>query len=95
MDKYEQSLKIAEALGDQVGVARSNGQIGQLLTQVGRYAEAFMHLLFALNTFKKLESPNAEIAANNLKALRILWGEKEFDAAWHKATGEEVPDWLK
>lgn len=54
-----------------------------------------MHLLFALNTFKKLESPNAEIAANNLKALRILWGEKEFDAAWHKATGEEVPDWLK
>ncbi len=92
---YEQALKIAESLGDQASMANSHGQIGQLFTQTGRYTEAFEHLLFTLNTFKKLESPNAEIAVNALKELRARWGEQAFDAAWREATGEAVPDWLK
>jgi tetratricopeptide (TPR) repeat protein len=90
----EQALKIAERLGDQAGMA-THGQIGQLFTQTGRYAEAFEHLLLARRTFEKLQSPDAKIAVNALKELRARWGEKEFDAAWREATGEAVPDWLK
>ena len=42
-----------------------------------------------------MQSPNASIAANDLKRLRSAWGAEPFDAAWQEATGEAVPDDLK
>ena len=38
---------------------------------------------------------DAKITINNLKKLCAQWGKKKFKAAWRKATGEAVPDWLK
>ena len=62
LEYYQRSLKIKEELGNRAGMARSLGQIGQLLTETGHYAEAFDHLLPALSTFLELQSPNARIA---------------------------------
>ncbi|MDQ3014012.1 MAG: tetratricopeptide repeat protein, partial [Acidobacteriota bacterium] len=93
LDYYQRSLKIAKEIGDMAGVASSQGQIGKLLTETGHYAEAFELLLNARGTFIKLESPNAGIVVNMLKALRGKWD--GFDAAWCEATGEDVPEWLQ
>jgi tetratricopeptide (TPR) repeat protein len=95
LEQYQRSLTIAEELGDRSGVAKSRGQIGKLCVETGRYPDAFEHLLFALAIFLELQSPDARIAVNTLKDLRAKWGEKEFNAAWQKATGEAVPEWLK
>ncbi len=95
MQQYQLSLKIVEELSDRAGVARSLAQIGHLFAEIGRYAEAFQHLIFALSAFIEMQSPHAEIAADVLKTLRAKWGEREFDAAWREATGEATPDWLK
>jgi hypothetical protein len=49
----------------------------------------------ALTIFAELQSPDAQITANNLIDLRNAWGAEFFDAAWEEKTGEKVPDWLK
>jgi tetratricopeptide (TPR) repeat protein len=92
---YRRSLKIEEELGNRAGVAESRCQIGKLLTDSSRYAEAFEHLVPALSTFMDLHSPTANIVWNNLKTLRGKWGDQNFDAAWKNATETGVPDWLK
>jgi tetratricopeptide (TPR) repeat protein len=92
---YERSLRIKEEIGDRAGVAISLAQIGKLLAAVGHYDDAFGNFLSALSIFIELQSPNAGIAANDLKALRARWSEENFDAAWREATDEDVPDWLK
>jgi tetratricopeptide (TPR) repeat protein len=97
--RYERSLRIKEELGDRAGVARSLSQIGALFLKTGRYEEAFTPLLNALATFLQLQSPNAGIAVNNLRTLRVRWGEQSFDvsfdAAWRAATNEDAPEWLR
>ena len=40
MRLYEQSLKLAEALGDKAGVASSLHQLGMVQQEQGNYAEA-------------------------------------------------------
>ncbi|MGH9752611.1 MAG: tetratricopeptide repeat protein, partial [Blastocatellia bacterium] len=90
---YQRSLNIKEEIGVVAGVARSQGQIGQLLAETGRYVEAFGLLMNALGAFIQLQSPNAGIAANDLKTLRGEWD--GFDAAWREATGGDVPEWLQ
>ncbi|HEY9231011.1 MAG TPA: tetratricopeptide repeat protein, partial [Blastocatellia bacterium] len=92
---YQASREIAEDLGDRAGVAESLAQIGRLFTQIGRYGEAFDNLLVALFAFVELQSPNVRIVLNMLKELRGKWGAESFDAAWQKATGGDVPDWVK
>jgi tetratricopeptide (TPR) repeat protein len=92
-DYYQRSLKIAEEIGDVAGVAISQAQIGKLLTETGRYVEAFGLLLNALDIFIQLQSPYAATAVNDLKTLRGKWD--GFDAAWHEATGGDVPDVLQ
>jgi tetratricopeptide (TPR) repeat protein len=93
--QYEQSLRIKEELGDRAGVARSLGQIGNLFLENEQYEEAFTPLLIALDTFLQLQSPDAGIAANNLRTLRARWSEQAFDAAWREAINEDIPEWLR
>ncbi|MDT5122877.1 MAG: hypothetical protein QOC96_2359 [Acidobacteriota bacterium] len=94
--KYlERSLNIAEEIGDRFGVAGSFGQIGRLFVKTGRYDEAFQHFLSALSILTELQSPESQVAVNDLKRLRAKWGEENFDAAWKEATGGDVPDWFK
>jgi tetratricopeptide (TPR) repeat protein len=95
LKKYQQSLEIKEDLGDRAGVANSLGQLGKLFIVLERFQEAFEFSLSALSTFIELQSPNAGIAANNLKNLRGKWGEVNFDVAWQAATGGDVPGWVK
>ena len=94
LTEYEKSLKIAEEIGDRAGVASSLHQIGTIHQARGDYAAAFEHLLFALAAFAELQSPNARIAVNALKALRTQWGAANFDAAWQQATGTQAPEGL-
>ncbi|MBI3422479.1 MAG: CHAT domain-containing protein [Acidobacteria bacterium] len=93
LDYYQCSLKVLEEIGNVAGVAESQGQIGRLLTETGRCAEAFGWLLNALGAFSKLQSPNTGIVVNMLKSLRGKWD--GFAAAWREATGEDVPEWLQ
>jgi tetratricopeptide (TPR) repeat protein len=94
LEYYNRSLKLAEEIGSPSGVANPLSQIGKLYIDVGRYDEAFRNLLSALSIFKELQSPNAQVVLSFLKELRAKWGEENFDAAWKKATGENMPDWL-
>jgi tetratricopeptide (TPR) repeat protein len=95
LEYYGHSLKIEEELGNRLGIASSLGQIGTLLVDVGRYDEAFNQLLAALSIFIEQQSPYAGTTIHNLKALRAKWDEGNFDAAWKRATSEDMPDWLK
>jgi CHAT domain-containing protein len=95
LEYYDRSLKIKQELGDRSGVAVTLGQFGKLYVEVGRYDEAFRHLLSALSIFIELQSPYARTAVNDLKKLRAKWGEENFDAAWKEAIGEDWLDWLK
>jgi tetratricopeptide (TPR) repeat protein len=92
LQHYNESLKIKEKLGNRAGMAISLAQIGKMFSQTEHYPEAFQRLLFALSTFVELQSPNARIVAGMLKELRGRWGAENFDAAWQKATGGDVPD---
>lgn len=94
MAMYEKALKISEETGSRAGVALTRGQIGTLLAQTMRYSEAFENLLFAMKTFTELQSPNAKVAADELKKLRSTWGTENFDAAWQQETGNPVPEFL-
>ncbi|MDQ1351991.1 MAG: hypothetical protein QG657_2297 [Acidobacteriota bacterium] len=89
LEKYEQSLKIEEELGDRAGVALSLGQIGSIYHQQKKYPEAFENYLIAFSILTELESPQAQIAANNLIDLRKDWGEKEFEEAIKKKSNDE------
>jgi tetratricopeptide (TPR) repeat protein len=90
----EQSLRIREELDDHAGVAESLANIGNLLMLTGQYTQAFHPLMYALETFLQLQSPNARVAATMLRTLRARWGEQAFDAAWREVCGEELPGWL-
>lgn len=94
LEYYRQSRAIYESLDDVTGMAISHGQVGQLFIQLGMYPESFKHLLLALVSFTKMRSPHLSATVQALKLLRAQWDSKEFDAAWQKATGETVPDWL-
>ncbi|MEP7342694.1 MAG: hypothetical protein ABI977_33505, partial [Acidobacteriota bacterium] len=91
---YQRALAIEEELGDRTGVASSLGQIAQLLIETEQYTEAFPLLLNALATFLKLQSPYTETTVTALRSLRAKWGAANFDAAWQKATNENVPKWV-
>jgi tetratricopeptide (TPR) repeat protein len=92
LEYYKRSLKIKEELGNRAGIAVSLGQIGQLFVDVGRYDEAFQHFLSARSIFIELQSPYARTAMNDLKKLRVKWGEENFNSALKEATGEAWPD---
>ncbi|MCS6806767.1 MAG: tetratricopeptide repeat protein [Acidobacteriota bacterium] len=94
LECYRQSRAIYESLRDVTGMAISHGQVGQLFIQLGLYPESFRHLLMALISFTKVRSPHLEVTVQALKLLRAQWSSEEFDAAWQKATGETVPEWL-
>jgi len=81
LEKYEQSLKIAEELGDRAGVASSLHQVGSIYHQQKKYPEAFENYLIAFSILTELGSPDAQIAENSLGILRKDWGEKEFEEA--------------
>ncbi len=92
---FERSREISEELGNRNGVANSEAMIGQVYARFGKFAEAFDRLLFALTAFLELRSEKARSAAQDLKKLRSQWGTPEFDAAWRKATKQELPEWLR
>jgi tetratricopeptide (TPR) repeat protein len=93
--RYKESLKISEELGIRSGIAFSHGQLGQFFTVTGRFEAALEHSLSALSICIELQSPNAELAIKDLKNLRAKWGADNFDAAWKKATGQDLPEWLR
>ncbi|MCX6578912.1 MAG: tetratricopeptide repeat protein [Candidatus Aminicenantes bacterium] len=84
LEKYEQSLKIKEELGDRAGVAASLNNIGMIYHQQKKYPEAFENYQIAFSILTELGSPQAQIAENNLGILKKDWGEKEFEAEMKK-----------
>jgi len=103
VSQFRQALEIHEKLGNRTGIAVEQGSLGQLLMNLGRYAEAFEMILTAFQSFLNQPSPDVKIepspyaknAAVDLKRLRSEWGEENFDAAWLRATNGDVPDWMK
>ncbi|MGE5341325.1 MAG: tetratricopeptide repeat protein [Candidatus Omnitrophota bacterium] len=92
LEQYVLSLKIKEELDDKLGIAQSLHQIGSILHNQKKYSDAFEKYVAAFSVLEELQSPDAQIAFNNLIRLRNAWGEEPFDAAWQEQTGEPFPE---
>ena len=77
-EHYRQSLAIAERLGDQAGLALSEGQLGTLYTEQGRPAEAVPRTVAALAFFLPAGAPEANSCICWLPAQRTAPGDERF-----------------
>jgi hypothetical protein len=78
LDYYQQSLAIAEELGDRAGIARSYSQIGILLTGTGWVREAVGYILRSLTTQLQLGSHRVDIDLYWLAQQRPHLGHDDF-----------------
>ena len=85
---YQESLKIAEELGDKSGIAISVGQLGRIAKLEGDYATAVQLWVVALGIFEELRSPKADIVRGWFARLRDELGEERFEEVLAKAQGE-------
>jgi tetratricopeptide (TPR) repeat protein/CHAT domain-containing protein len=92
LSHYQRSLEIKEATGDRVGKAQTLSQMVSLMTDEGRYFEAVPHMFSALRIISDPQLHGAGISLDIFRELRLKWGAVNFDAAWWKATSEDVPD---
>jgi len=83
LEKYEQSLKIAEELGDRAGVALSLGQIGNIYQDKGDYAAALEKYEQARKVFEEIG--DRKNAAGVLHQVGMIYHAKgEYAAALEK-----------
>ncbi|MFC1716342.1 tetratricopeptide repeat protein [Candidatus Poribacteria bacterium] len=76
---YNDSLRIEQELGNQAGIAESLHNIGMIHQNQRRYEDALKYILRSLIIFRALNSPNAQIASDNLSNIRQQMGEVEFE----------------
>jgi len=95
LNYYDRALAISEQLSQHsLASASSLTQMGAVFTDLERYDEALRSLIFALDIMLELKSVQIAWTIMYLKELREKWGRRNFERAWHKALGVDVPKWL-
>ena len=89
MKKYNQSLKIAEELGNKSGIAITLGQLGMIHEVKNEYAFALQAYLKVFSIFDELKSPYRELALKLISELRDKMGEEEFNALFEKLVRDD------
>ena len=78
--RYHASLTIKEEIGDRAGAAKTTSQLGVLLTNQGKVAEAVLYNLAALRTRAAIGSPDVQTDLYWLGQQRDQLGDQHFDA---------------
>jgi tetratricopeptide (TPR) repeat protein len=84
--KYQESLKISEELGDKSVIAGTLGQMGRIFQAEGNYREALRSYLNAFAIFYELNSPNKDIAGQDIMTLKEEIGDALFDRYYEEVT---------
>jgi len=79
---YSDSLRIQQELGNQTGIADSLNNIGVIHKHQDRYEDALKYFLRALIILRALNSPNAQIADDNLSDIAGHMEAAEFERIW-------------
>ena len=77
---FQQSLEIAEKIGDIAGMAISMGQMGALYLKQNQCETALKPLFQSFAIFNKIGSPYANQAKNNIARCREKMTEEQFKA---------------
>jgi hypothetical protein len=78
IEKYNESLKIKEQIGDQRGIAFTLGNIGVLFFDREEYRNSFQHAIQSYSIFKQIQSPEKEWVQSILFEIRNKLGDNEF-----------------
>jgi tetratricopeptide (TPR) repeat protein len=87
--KYLKSRKISEELGDKRLIASTLGQMGRIFQTQGNYREALRNYLNAFAIFYELNSPNKDLAGQNIMILKKEMGDALFDRYYKEMTADE------
>jgi tetratricopeptide (TPR) repeat protein len=87
--KYLKSRKISEELGDKRLIASTLGQMGRIFQAQGNYREALRSYLNAFAIFYELNSPNKDLAGQNIMILKKEMGDALFDKYYKEMTADE------
>ena len=79
-------MKIKQELGDKSGVSISLGQLGTIHKLEKDYLSAITLWRIAYSTFEEMKSPNKDIVARWILALKDELGEEKFDKLMQRAT---------
>jgi hypothetical protein len=89
---YKRSLEIEKSLGNRPGMASSYGQLGLLAERRGRAPEALEWTVRCVALFPEFPHPATGPGPRHLARLAGELGIGALEAAWRKATGDELPD---
>jgi tetratricopeptide (TPR) repeat protein len=87
--QYQRSFKIFEELGHRVGMASSYGQLGLLLTEIGKVEEAVGYTLASLVFYLQVGAPEANVNLYWLARQQEQLGETQFRTVVHRHLGEQ------
>ena len=85
---YNGELKISEELGARSGIAISIGQMGRIFQAQKNYKEALRSYLNAFAIFYELNSPNKDIAGQDIMTLQEEIGDTLFDRYCEEVTAD-------
>ncbi|MBI5417621.1 tetratricopeptide repeat protein [Candidatus Poribacteria bacterium] len=84
IEKYNQSLKINEELGDKRTIASTLGQLGKIYKINGDFKNALKNYIIALLLFEQLKSPYMELARKNIDNIKTNIGENKFNEYYNE-----------
>jgi tetratricopeptide (TPR) repeat protein len=91
----KQAMEIRNDLGDMVGMAANAGQLARVEEQRDNPAAALRWLLQAFGLLSQARSPQAPMAAAQIRRLRDAVGPDRFTPIWQEvAEGRPMPPWL-
>ena len=91
----KQAMEIRNGLGDMVGMAANAGQLARVEQQRDNPTAALRWLLHAFGLLSQVESPQAPMAAAQIRRLRDAVGPEHFAPIWEEvADGRPMPPWL-
>jgi len=91
----KQAMEIRNDLGDMVGMAANAGQPARVEEQRDNPAAALRWLLQAFGLLSQAQSPQATLAAAQIRRLRETIGADRFAPIWQEvAEDRPMPPWL-
>jgi len=91
----KQAMEIRNDLGDMVGMAANAGQLARVEAQRDNPAAALRWLLQAFGLLSQAQSPQATLAAAQIRRLRETVGADRFAPIWQEvAEDRPMPPWL-
>lgn len=80
LNHYQKALETRERTGDLLGAAITYGQLGMLYYQKEEYQQAMKYSTQAYAIFTRYNSPNADLARNNMLRLKQKLPKETFEA---------------